>query len=185
MEKVEDTRFLRIKHQILTAVITLLQHKDFSKISVRDICETAGVSRSGFYLHYEDKYDLVQQYQRELMVKMAPIFKQNLQWDHYQLFLTLITLMANEGQLIMLLLSENGVGEIQQQMQRVVRQNIQQNVLPFASRQPQSPAEEQYLIIFLSSGVYGIIREWLQGGKRETPEELAMILNQFVLKCVE
>jgi hypothetical protein len=70
-------------------------------------------------------------------------------------------------------------------MQRVVRQNIQQNVLPFASRQPQSPAEEQYLIIFLSSGVYGIIREWLQGGKRETPEELAMILNQFVLKCVE
>lgn len=41
------------------ALITLLEVKDLEYITVKEICEKAGVNRSTFYLHYESIDDLV------------------------------------------------------------------------------------------------------------------------------
>lgn len=39
-------------------LMELLEHKSFRKITVNDICQSAMVSRSTFYLHFDDKYQL-------------------------------------------------------------------------------------------------------------------------------
>ena len=41
------------------AFLTLLEKKDFAYITVKEICEAAGVNRSTFYLHYETMVDLL------------------------------------------------------------------------------------------------------------------------------
>lgn len=41
------------------ALIELLNKKDYEYISVKEICEKAGINRSTFYLHYESKEDLL------------------------------------------------------------------------------------------------------------------------------
>ena len=41
------------------ALIALLKKKDFEFITVKEICEKAGVNRSTFYLHYENLSDLL------------------------------------------------------------------------------------------------------------------------------
>ena len=41
------------------ALISLLEKKDMEYISVKEICEKAGVNRSTFYLHYETISDLI------------------------------------------------------------------------------------------------------------------------------
>ena len=41
------------------ALISLLKEKDLEYITVKEICEKAGVNRSTFYLHYETIADLV------------------------------------------------------------------------------------------------------------------------------
>lgn len=41
------------------AFLELLGKKDFSYITVKERCETAGVNRSTFYLHYETIGDLL------------------------------------------------------------------------------------------------------------------------------
>ena len=41
------------------ALIALLKKKDFEFITVKEICEKAGVNRSTFYLHYENLGDLL------------------------------------------------------------------------------------------------------------------------------
>ena len=41
------------------AFLKLLEKKDFSYITVKEICERAGVNRSTFYLHYETVSDLL------------------------------------------------------------------------------------------------------------------------------
>ena len=40
------------------ALLFLLEKKDFEFISIKEICDKAGVSRSTFYLHYENMNDL-------------------------------------------------------------------------------------------------------------------------------
>lgn len=41
------------------AFLELLDRKDLEFISVKEICEKAGVNRSTFYLHYENISDLL------------------------------------------------------------------------------------------------------------------------------
>lgn len=49
------------KESITEAFLALLNDKDFEKISVTEIVQKSGFSRSTFYLHYMDKYDLLEQ----------------------------------------------------------------------------------------------------------------------------
>jgi len=43
------------------ALLFLLEKKDFEFISVKEICDKAGVNRSTFYLHYENMDDLLKE----------------------------------------------------------------------------------------------------------------------------
>ena len=43
------------------ALLQLLEKKDFAFISVKEICQRAGVNRSTFYLHYENTNELLEE----------------------------------------------------------------------------------------------------------------------------
>ena len=58
MNKSESKYFNTALH-MNEALITLLEKKDLEYITVKEICQTAGVNRSTFYLHYESVSDLV------------------------------------------------------------------------------------------------------------------------------
>lgn len=43
------------------SLIELMHHKDISHITIKEICETAELNRSTFYLHYSDQYQLLEE----------------------------------------------------------------------------------------------------------------------------
>jgi AcrR family transcriptional regulator len=47
------------KEYIIQAFIKLLESKAFEEISVKEIVKKAGISRSTFYIHFQDKYKLM------------------------------------------------------------------------------------------------------------------------------
>lgn len=47
-----------LKSLLAKAMRNLLYKKPFHKISVNELCETAAVSRSSFYVNFQDKYQL-------------------------------------------------------------------------------------------------------------------------------
>ncbi len=62
-----DLRIKRTQKAIKGSFFALLEEKDFEKISVRDLTDKAMISRNTFYLHYCDKYDLLNSICDELM----------------------------------------------------------------------------------------------------------------------
>lgn len=58
-EKKQDLRIKKTQLALATALFALLERTPFSKITVLDICTQAMVSRSTFYVHFEDKYQLL------------------------------------------------------------------------------------------------------------------------------
>ena len=65
--KRSESKYFNTAVKMDTALISLLQKKSFEYISVREICETAGVNRSTFYLHYETIGDLLNETVRYLL----------------------------------------------------------------------------------------------------------------------
>lgn len=54
-----DPRVLRTKQRLFDALLELIQRRRWDKIRVQDLLEMTGVSRSAFYAHYDNKYDLL------------------------------------------------------------------------------------------------------------------------------
>lgn len=54
-----ESKYFNTAHIMDEALIELLEKKDIQYISVKEICEKAGVNRSTFYLHYEGIGDLL------------------------------------------------------------------------------------------------------------------------------
>lgn len=63
----EDQRVRVTKTMIKDAFFALMSHKAIQSITVKELCETAQVSRGTFYLHYKDIYDLLEQLENEML----------------------------------------------------------------------------------------------------------------------
>ena len=55
------------KSDLKVALTRLLKQKDFEAISVSDIAKEAGINRGTFYLHYVDKFDMIDQLIDEIL----------------------------------------------------------------------------------------------------------------------
>ena len=56
-----ESKYLNTALLMDEALLLLLEKKDFDFISVKEICDKAGVNRSTFYLHYENMDDLLKE----------------------------------------------------------------------------------------------------------------------------
>lgn len=54
-----ESKYFNTAVKMDKAFLSLLEKKDFSYITVKEICEKAKVNRSTFYLHYETLEDLL------------------------------------------------------------------------------------------------------------------------------
>ena len=54
-----ESKYFNTASKMDRAFLDLLSKKDFAYITVKEICEKAGVNRSTFYLHYETVADLL------------------------------------------------------------------------------------------------------------------------------
>lgn len=69
-EEKTDLRIQRTKKSIRDAFFELIDENGFDSVTVKDITDRALISRNTFYLHYEDKFDLLNKISNELMRKV-------------------------------------------------------------------------------------------------------------------
>ena len=69
-EEKTDLRIRRTKKSIRDAFFALIDENGFDSVTVKDITDRALISRNTFYLHYEDKFDLLNKISNELMRKV-------------------------------------------------------------------------------------------------------------------
>lgn len=62
------------KQTITETFIHLLSEQDFEAVSVKDIVAYAGISRSTFYLHFTDKYELMDAVRNQLNGRILQIY---------------------------------------------------------------------------------------------------------------
>ncbi|MBR6094293.1 MAG: TetR/AcrR family transcriptional regulator [Lachnospiraceae bacterium] len=56
-----DLRILKTQERLQNALLELLETKELKEITVKEICDKAGISRNAFYQHYGYKEDLYDQ----------------------------------------------------------------------------------------------------------------------------
>ena len=72
-----ESKYFNTAVKMDEAFMEILEQKDFEYISVKEICERAGVNRSTFYLHYETVNDLLEESICHMNEKFQEYFSQS------------------------------------------------------------------------------------------------------------
>nr|WP_282564763.1 TetR/AcrR family transcriptional regulator [Liquorilactobacillus sicerae] len=178
--------------KIQKAFIQLLQQEGFGKVSVQQLVKLAGISRGTFYLHYFDKYDLLNHYEDEIVSHVNSIFARfpksltqngQVKTSHENnAFFQLFKYLYRQRELAALLLNESStqlVGKVKQLIVAVLRQG-DGDVSNNSGQVPSEYAQE-----IVSQGVLDIIIYWLNQNPVSLPEEAYHIFRQTRLLTPE
>ena len=69
MEQKESRRVRMTKMLLKTALLELMQEKEFSQITIKELCERADLNRTTFYLHYADQTAVLREIEQEAQEK--------------------------------------------------------------------------------------------------------------------
>jgi len=109
---VENRKIRYSKMVIRDSLIELMKTKSILNVSIKDICELADISRSTFYAHYKDQYDLLRHIEEETLAYFEDMLNRykdkHSKKETAQMVEEMLTYMANNGNSIQVLLSENG-----------------------------------------------------------------------------
>lgn len=67
MEKKENQRIELTKRLLKEALLKLMSQKSIQKISVSELCRTAGINRSTFYNHYGSQFEVLREMEMDMI----------------------------------------------------------------------------------------------------------------------
>jgi AcrR family transcriptional regulator len=184
-----DRRVVRTKAAIRKALLDLIAEKGFEALTVRDITTRADINRGTFYLHYQDKYDLLQQTEAQVIADLEQLTEQpgafnvpdptNLS-EPVPFLLDLFEYLQTNAALMAAVLGLRGA----QAFQAYIRQSIQNDFLKKRGvyalvRLERLTVPLEYLVSYVAAAHFGVFQTWLQGGCRESPHEMALILTRL------
>ena len=186
-----ESKYFNTAIRMDEALITLLEKKDFEYITVKEICDTAGVNRSTFYLHYENTADLLKETTRYIIDKHFAYYK----IDKERISLRFETKTREE----LLFITEEYltpyltfIKDNQRFFKVSIKQFYSMNMdevygrmfehifSPILARFAVPEAERSYVMKFYLNGIFAIIMEWL--GKNCADDMKAV--TRVIINCV-
>jgi len=169
------------------ALIRLLEVKEYDYITVKEVCEKAGVNRSTFYLHYETMNDLLaecMEYVKKRFFESFPYTTNDfiggigsapleslvlINSDYLRPYLTFF----KENKSLFKAVYKNPSCMQTQEQYNGMSEYI---LRPIMKRFHIPDIEQKYWITFFVNGSIAIVREWINGDCKEPIEEIETIL---------
>jgi AcrR family transcriptional regulator len=164
----KSNRKTRYTNMVLRdSLIELMKEESILRISIKDICDLADVSRSTFYAHYKDQYDLLRQIQEEVfayftdMVNQYDVSMKRGSRESESIIQRMLRYIADNSNSLRILLSENGDIDFQKKFFQhfIVKAR---NILHDTSENPEETYIYEGYSVFVVHGAIGLMRYWLK-----------------------
>ena len=171
------------------ALILLLEKKEYSFITIKEICEKAGVNRSTFYLHYETIDDLLSECIEYVGNKINKKFSnkvinkqvikdsklEDLLLITPEYLLPYLEFLKENKAIYKIAYSQPNVFK-----EQYVVNHLHKNIFePILNRFLVPKNEQKYMMSFYLSGMGALMVEWI---KNDCKEDIQTIIN-ILLKC--
>ena len=180
-----DLRILKTQERLQNALLELLETKELKAVTIKEICDKAGISRNAFYQHYsykEDLYDqMVAQATERIRAALAPVVSDEslLKEGTIELYAARIIEGISEVKDLIYVMLKGDDGKFLRQLTDLIfGQNLTNALLFFNMK---DSAELRLYYEYQSAGMAAFIIKWIldEGLSEEKAAELfARILLQ-------
>jgi AcrR family transcriptional regulator len=178
-----DRRVVRTQEAIKKAFLQLMNEKNFEDITIQDISDRADVNRTTVYLHYLDKYDLLDKLIDEHINKL----KEMNDWacEKEWLDATLIFYKYFETNYLFfstMLASKSAAVSFRSKFLKYVMEGFKDEVHKTNGK---NEGLSEYVIVKFAGNAYvGILESWLKEGMPSPPnvmaKELGILLDRIL-----
>ena len=187
-----ESKYFNTAIRMDEALITLLEKKDFEYITIKEICEVAGVNRSTFYLHHENTSDLLKETTRYILDKHFAYYSADTKgiterFENCELgdlvFITseyltpYLTFMKENKRIFKVSIKQFH----SMNMDEVYGKMFKHIFDPILSRFHVPESERSYVIKFYLTGVFAILMEWLNQDCSDDMNTVIRIITDCVL----
>lgn len=186
-----ESKYFNTATKMNLALISLLKKKPFEYITISEICETAKVNRSTFYLHYETVADLLNETTRYLLNDFLSYFSSDLKSVSLNLtncepdellficdkYLSpYLSYIKDNKEVFCVALSHNKILGFEDVYKRMF-ENI---FSPILDRFNFPADERKYVVMYYLNGINAIVWEWLKDGCSKPIKEISEIISNCV-----
>ena len=187
-----ESKYFATAARMDEAFLALLAKKDFAYITVKEICEAAGVNRSTFYLHYETMADLL----AESVSHMNEQFLESMEKDSETFVVKLRNCPLDDLYLITPEYLTPYLSYIEKHkrlfctamenaavlgMDKSYDRMLQYVFTPILDRYGIPQKDRRYLMAFYIRGLMAIISEWI----REDCSDSIAYVAEMMQRCVK
>lgn len=182
----KDLRTLRTKKAIKDAFLQLIQEKEFSTITIQNISDKAIINRGTFYLHYLDKYDLLEKLTQEVFdelnhsispssyIEATKINENSLKTVLQHTFES----VGHHIEFYKAILGENGIVTIQRQLHQCIKSKFKSE---FSALSIHEHITCEFLSQFTTSALIGMITWWVESEQIYSSKYMAEQLSLIIL----
>lgn len=186
-----ESKYFRTAARMDEAFLSLLEHKDLAYITVKEICEKAGVNRSTFYLHYETIGDLLAESVAYMHGRFLERFsgaddvgekirrgtKQELLLLTPAYLTPYLSFIRENRSLYRSAMQKPEIFSADETYQKMFRHIFD----PILARFSVPEAERSWRMVYYLSGIAAVIAEWLRTDCAESIEALSDIIRRCIL----
>lgn len=188
-----ESKYFHTAARMDEAFLELLEQKEFAYITVKEICERAGVNRSTFYLHYETIDDLLSESVEYMNGQFLSYFSQAPDTFVSKLYtcpMEELHLVTPEylTPYLRYIQEHKGLFRAAVKNPAVLRSNdayerISRHVFTPILERYQIPAQDRkYLMAFYIQGLMAIIAEWLERDCGDPIEHIISVMELCIAR---
>jgi len=156
------------REKIEKCFIELIQTRNVEEVSITDICKLTGLNRSTFYSNYIDIYDLVGKLKDKMIETWLEIYKDEADNNYHSYDFLKLFKHINDNQLFY-----KTFFKLNFDLDSFMGFIDNNEVIRFLD----SNKHLDYHVAFFKAGINAIIKKWLNGGCKETPEEILEVIT--------
>lgn len=164
---------LQSQKMITDALLLLMEQKQFSKIQIKELCESAKVSRQTFYSLYDNKEQILELYFDRIF---GECIEQTKTFDHISLSIICsfsVTYLIKHSHFINLLVKNN--------LNYIMTKKIEQYLLELSNIiNVNKPENHEYATAFLSGALVEVIGKYIQNNQFNNAKEISDLIESIL-----
>ncbi|MBR3835213.1 MAG: TetR/AcrR family transcriptional regulator [Clostridia bacterium] len=187
-----ESKYFNTAVKMDKALLEILEKKDFEYITVKELCEKAGVNRSTFYLHYQNTRDLLDETVRYILDGFLTYFP-----DETSLVTNGFAECTPDE---MFFISEKYVYPFLRYFRdnKRIFKTMVMNSVPFGlegiydrlfknvfnpvlARFNYPEKDRNYVMVFYLTGICAVIMKWIEEDCEKSDEEIATVIGTCIL----
>lgn len=167
-----NRRTLVTKRILKESLLSLMAEKPITKISIKEICDLSEMSRSTFYLHYQDQFELLKDIENEVLDKSFEALEDlGGDFNTIESIENFLNYVKSNKETFGVLLCQSDTIDFQNSIIEKIANHVKESVPDFNEMK-----SDKYIFVFIMNGSLNVLRTWIMNDFDMAVHEMASLI---------